>query len=150
MISCFYSSFVFLLISIIAIFTRTYIYSLLFFILFTTSIIVHSQYANTYFNILDKISILAIVLYGGFTFINKINTINTIRTIRTIDNGIINVEKYYHILIIISTFLTTIYLYYFGFIYNKYCFCQEPQIANLYHSLLHVISFLGHLMIILL
>ena len=49
-----------------------YVYSFLFCILTITSLIVH--YKNNYYtNIIDKIAVLSIVLYGGYMLCNKIN-----------------------------------------------------------------------------
>lgn len=132
---CFYSSFVFLMNSGLAGIHKYYLYSLLFFILFATSLIFHSN-TNNYMLFIDKISIFAIVFYGGSLF-----TLKSIQCNPCFCN-------LYLIITIISTFLLTIYLYYYGFLQKKYCYHQDITIANLYHSFLHLISFIGHSLII--
>ena len=132
---CFYSSFVFLMNSGLAFIHRYYFYSMLFLILFATSLIVHSN-TNNYTLFIDKISIFAIVFYGGVMFAAKSIQCNT------------RFCSLYRIIIIITTFLLTIYLYYYGFLQKKYCYNPDEIIANLYHSLLHLISFIGHSLII--
>jgi hypothetical protein len=67
------SSLVFVTNIITAYINEQYVYSFLFCILTITSLIVH--YKNNYYtNIIDKIAILSIVLYGGYMLCNKINT----------------------------------------------------------------------------
>ena len=86
--------------------------------------------------IIDKIAILMVVLYGGYLFYTK--------CLRPIDfNQIV------YMIAIVSTFLLTIYLYYFGYSQNQYCFCEDEKLANQYHSFLHFISSLGHVLIVL-
>ena len=58
--------------------------------------------------------------------------------------------KIYTSALIISTFLTTIYTYYYGYVTSQYCFHADINIANMYHSVLHFISFFGHLCITIL
>jgi hypothetical protein len=72
-----------------------------------------------------------IVSYGGYMLYNKITS-----------------EKYLRCLIIITTFLICIYLYIYGFINKKYCFCHTEYIAQQYHFFLHIISSIGHHFII--
>lgn len=127
---CFYSSFVFLMNSGLAGIHKYYLYSGLFFALFATSLIVHSN-TNNYTLLIDKIAIFAIVFYGGKMLIEKYRTNNP-----------------YITMTIISTFLLTIYLYYYGYLHNKYCYHPDEPIANLYHSFLHLVSFIGHVLII--
>lgn len=56
----------------------------------------------------------------------------------------------YPCLIIILTFLGCIYFYIYGFITNKYCFCDEKCIAQKYYFIMHFISSIGHHFIIFL
>lgn len=134
--SCFYSSFIFLVNSIVAFYFGYMFYSIIFFILLLTSLIVHSTH-NIYAMIIDKIVILLIVFYGGYLFYTK--------CLRPID-----CKQSVYIILIISTFMITIYLYYYGYLNTKYCFCENKQVANLYHSFLHFVSALGHILIVLL
>jgi len=134
--SCFYSSIVFITNSILALYYNYLVYSLLFFILVITSLIVHSN-NNIYALVIDKIAIFAIAFYGGYLFFEKCKHITTTSQI---------------ILAIITvyTFLATIYLYYYGYMNNTYCYHEDKCIGNLYHSLLHVIASVGHNIIVIL
>uniref|UniRef100_A0A6C0DN44 Uncharacterized protein n=1 Tax=viral metagenome TaxID=1070528 RepID=A0A6C0DN44_9ZZZZ len=113
-----------------AYFNEQYLYSFLFFILTITSLVVHYN-DNFYTNVIDKIAVLSIVLYGGYVLCNKINT-----------------NKWLNLLIIIVAFLLCIYLYIYGFIVKEYCFCDKKCVAQTYHFVMHVISSIGHHFII--
>jgi hypothetical protein len=134
---CFYSSTIFLVNSIAAFYFDYYLYSLFFFMLVITSLVVHSNNNNNniYTNIIDKISILFIVFYGGYLFYKKCLLL-------------IDIKRVGLMITIVSTFLITIYLYLFGYINRQYCFCSDISLANQYHSLLHMISSIGHNLII--
>ena len=134
--SCFYSSIIFITNSFIALYYNYLVYSLLFFILVITSLIVNSN-MNIYALVIDKIAIFAIAFYGGYLFFEKCKHITSRSQI---------------ILAIITlyTFLATIYLYYYGYMNNTYCYHEDRCIGNLYHSLLHVISSIGHNIIVIL
>jgi len=123
---CFYSSLIFINNIILAYKYKYYIYSILFTFLVITSLIYHS-YSNIYTNILDKISIILVVLYGAYQFYNKCK---------------LNNNKLLYKILVIITFLSTIYFYFYGYTCNKYCF--DITKGNLYHSLLHIISSIGH------
>lgn len=131
--SCFYSSFIFLVNVILCALYDYDLYALLFFMLWVTSIIVH-LYTNLITILIDKISIILVVLYGGGIFFEKCKP---------------DIDIFY-ILSIIATFLITIYLYYFGYLCKKYCFCENKEIANIWHSILHIISSIGHGLIVFL
>jgi hypothetical protein len=68
----FYSSLFFITNAITAFLKEYYLYSFLFCILTTTSLIVHSN-DNIYTNLIDKTAVVSIVLHGGYTLYNKIN-----------------------------------------------------------------------------
>ena len=130
--SCVFSSFVFLTNSLVAYRAAYYTYSLLFFILFITSIIYHNTY-NTYTFIIDKISVISIVFYGGFLFFRKCQ--NTCHQI--------------YPTIVLFAFLYTVFLYYYGYMHDSYCFCKDKTTSDAYHSLMHIITSIGHHCIIL-
>jgi|Laugresbdmm110sn_2_1035109.scaffolds.fasta_scaffold69952_1 hypothetical protein len=113
-----------------AYFNEQYLYSFLFLILTITSLIVHYN-DNFYTNVIDKIAVLTVVLYGGYVLCNKINT-----------------NKWLNFLIIIVAFLLCIYLYIYGFIVKEYCFCDKKCIAQNYHFVMHVVGSIGHHFII--
>ena len=81
---------------------------------------------------LDKLSIGGVVLYGGYLFLTKWDSISTKMA-----------------LIIIVTFLSTIYLYYYGYTNQSYCFDKNQERGMLFHSGMHVISSIGHHLIAL-
>jgi hypothetical protein len=125
-----FSSLFFITNAITALLHEYYLYSFLFFNLTATSLVVHYN-NNFYTNIFDKISVLSIVLYGGYTLYNKINT-----------------YKWLKLFSFIVTFLLCIYLYIYGFIVKEYCFCQEKSVSQKYHVIMHAIGSIGHHFII--
>lgn len=146
---CFYTSFLFLINVVVCLLYQDppEIYALLFFALFTTSIIFHGSQSEdihilwrSSLMILDKISIIGVVLYGGYVFFRK----------SLCGCGWIDEVKILHISCIIYTFVLTIYLYYFGFLHKKYCFHENKMVANIWHSFLHLVSCIGHILIVLL
>ena len=105
--SCLYSSFIFIINALVAYYYEYYIYSLNFFGLFITSIIHHSTY-NIYTKLLDKISIISVVSYGGWLFYNKI-----------MNNAFCYCYTHYILcIVIIKTFFATIYLFYYGYYFT--------------------------------
>lgn len=136
---CFYSSFIFLVNVFIASYYKYYIYALLFFILWITSLIVHAN-CNIYTNLLDKLAISLVVLFGGYIFYTKL--------IEKYDT--IMMSQIMMIITIIATFLLTIYLYCYGYFCNDYCFYQDDDVSQLWHSLMHCIGSFGHICIVLL
>jgi hypothetical protein len=134
---CFYSSFIFLLNSILAFYYEYYVYAFLFLLLVCTSLIFHST-INIYTNLLDKISIFLVVLYGSYLFYTKL-----IVKVKTDF-----IATYIYAFFIINTFLITIYLFYYGYFTNNYCYSEDLELANNYHSLMHFISSFGHICII--
>jgi len=82
---------------------------------------------------MDKIFILAIVLYGGHLLYKKTN-----------------INNQYQVFLIILTFLTSIFLFYYGYCVNQYCYHPDKCISNRYHCMLHILSSLGHHWIIFL
>jgi len=124
------SSLFFVTNTLTAYFSEQYLYSFLFFALTTTSLIVHYR-DNYYTNVIDKIAVSSIVLYGGYKLFHKINT-----------------EKWLNCLMIIIAFLICIYFYIYGFIVKEYCFCDKKCIAEKYHFIMHVVSSIGHHFII--
>jgi len=157
--TCFYSSFLFLINTTICWYYGYFIYASLFFALFVTSIIVHS-YTNIYTILIDKISIISVVLYGGYVFLKKIREPGDIERCvgrQSEASGVYSevcpthgdhIEKLVHGVLIVYTFIVTLYLYYIGFLYNSYCFCENPIVANMWHSFLHLVSCIGHGMIV--
>ena len=135
-----FSSLIFITNVLTAYYKRDYIYSSLFFSLTVTSILFHSK-PNLYLNIIDKISIFSIFLYGSYQLSQKISQPITIGN---------TIGYSGQILLIVATFLATIYLYIYGYWFQKYCFHENPQIGDQYHSLVHLIGSIGHHLILFL
>ena len=101
---------------------KYYLYSFLF--LFLSSIIYHETKDESV-KLLDKLFIYNIVFTGGYLlFLHNNFDIPTI--------------------LAIIFFISNIYLYYFGFFCNKYVFDNDKNIAENFHSLLHLTGSLGH------
>jgi hypothetical protein len=135
--SCQCSPLIFIINIFIGIYCDYFLYSLLFFCLIITSLIYHTYYTEFAY-IIDKVSILYVVLYGILLFYQKIYCINT---------TILNLLS---IIIIVSTFLSVFYLYYYGHYSKEYCFNENIDIAYHYQSMIHYITFVSHSLIMLL
>lgn len=147
---CFYTSILFLIVATKALYNNYIPYGLLWLQLSFTSIIYHgSMYSESnkdYLLSYDKASAYLVVLYGAYLLLDKITCFfdNTNKKYK------INLCSIITIFIIIGSFLTTIYLYHYGYQISKYCFDDNKEIAHFYHIVLHLLSIIGHLLIILL
>jgi hypothetical protein len=137
--TCFYSSFVFVINILLALYCEYYLYAALFCTLLITSLLHHSHY-NCLTTIVDKIAIYCVVLYGGHLFYMKILVNNEMVTAK---QGVLSV-------IIGITFLSTIVLYYYGYLHSCLCFSADKTQSYLFHSLIHYITTIGHCCIMLL
>jgi hypothetical protein len=136
--SCFYSSFVFTINVLVAFYCKHYLYAALFFTLLITSLLHHCQY-TLLTNIIDKIAIFSIVFYGGWIFYTKL-----------LDNETLSKTQLVLSFFIVLTFLSTAILYYYGYLNNCLCFCEDTNTANLFHSFMHCVVCLGHCCIMVL
>jgi len=126
----FYSSTLFLTNVIINFYFKYYLYSFLFLLLTISSLVHHSN--NTYSTYLcDQISIIFVVLYGLFICYNKIYK-----------------KKYLNLFLILILFLSTIFFYHYGYKIEYYCFSKDKNISDSYHVLMHLISSIGHHLIV--
>ena len=118
------SSLVFLTNVIIGIYCTHYLYSLLFFMLTVSSLAVHTE--DTFWvNLIDKIIIFSIFLYGLYITCTRVKTAK-------------------NIFFIVSTFLFCVVVYIFGFFNNCFCFDESSDIAKSYHVCMHIIGSIGH------
>ena len=125
---CFYSSFIFLLNSILCSLYQEHYYSFTFKMLFITSILFHS---NQSFFYIDQLAVLQCVLYGMYQIYKKID------------------YTFYQAIVltcITLCFIATIILFYYGYIFK--CFCYDPIYSDYYHSFIHYITFVGHVLIL--
>jgi hypothetical protein len=127
-----YSSLIFITNLVAALIKKYFTYSLLFFFLIITSVIFHSN-NNIYTNVLDKIAVISIVLYGSYMLYNKMSK-----------------DKCLKITLIITSFLSVIFLFVYGYFTKKYCYNPDRCVGNQFHCLLHIISSIGHHFIIFL
>ena len=118
------------------------LYGLLFLSLIITSIIHHTYYTE-FTTIIDKISILYVILYGSMLFYQKIFFIDTINYSFLSRYNLLSI-------VIVLTFLSIFYLYHYGYYNKKYCFDTSIDTAYKYHSLIHYISCFSHTLIMLL
>ena len=126
----FYSSFIFLTNAVTAFRYGNYTYSLLFVLLFITSIVYRIYDKHVYTFILDRFLIVCVIGYGGYVFCSK------------------NISRIFSCLII-GSFLTIMYLFYYGYTMSIYCYDPNENVSNGYHSLLHLISSIVHHLIIM-
>jgi len=108
-----------------------YIYAWLFLLLTSSSILIHSRIFEEDFHfhnnliLIDKTIIYSIALYGGYVYWKSLNQI----------------PSHYFPVISISI---VIWYYVIGYFSNKYCFDENKEIAEIYHSMIHIIGSLGH------
>ena len=141
---CVYSSLVFVTNVFSALYYNHYFYAFLFLCLTITSI-AHHTYNTVYTGIIDKIPVYAVILYGGFVFYNKYIKDLIIDSDLTTDlNSITNIKA----ALIVSTFLSVVFLYTYGHLTDNYSFHPSHSVSQMYHSLLHIISSVGHHFII--
>jgi hypothetical protein len=131
---CIYSSMVFAINATVNYWYGYYIYSAFFVFLLTTSVIYHAN-KTIYTYVFDKLAILCVVIYGCYLFYKKIYAGN-------VNWGLASA--------IILSFLSTIYLYYYGDMCEQFCFSPEKCEQEWFHGLIHLISSVGHLMIVFL
>jgi hypothetical protein len=140
--SCFYSSFVFLLNVSVALYYGYYVYAGLFVALFITSLLHHTHYTFLT-TVIDKIVIFSIVFYGVYIFYKKIvEYLNSEESL--------NIKQYILSFLIIFTFLSTIVLYYYGYFFKCFCYCEDAFEADLFHYFMHCFVFCSHCCIVLL
>ena len=133
---CIYSSFVFLTNVVAGIYFKQYLYAFLFLLLTYTSIVYHSS-KTLLSSILDKIALYSIIFYGGYKFYINVKNQDQIY--------VKNIFKY---IFIVTTFISVVYLYSYGYLTNNYVFHPEYKMSQLYHVLMHLISSIGHHIII--
>ena len=120
------------------------LYALLFLSLIITSLLHHTYYTE-FTTIIDKISILYIILYGSMLFYQKIYLIDSTNYI-----SISRIVSIILSILIVFTFLSIFYLYHYGYYNKKYCFDSSIDTSYTYHSLIHYISCFSHVLIMIL
>jgi hypothetical protein len=111
-------------------------YSTWFYLLTVTSLLMHGFFpGNIYMNLIDKIPTVGIVVTGGYYALEKTQRLSVL-------------NKVVYSSLIISSFISTVYLFYYGYYTNSFCYDEDINIAKNYHALLHLISCAGHHVII--
>jgi hypothetical protein len=124
---------------------------------------IHSDFGNkmVYFAFLiDKI-ILYLVVFSGFCLIckkmytpsiydNNPNTVSYPTYFYDIDNLTTHFSEWILLFFIITTFLSTIFLYFYGYIRGTFSFHPDHETSDKWHSMIHYISSFGHHCILLL
>jgi hypothetical protein len=82
-------------------------------------------------NYIDKVFILAIVLHGFNRVSQRFKDTNKVLLYGSI-----------------ATFLSTILLFYAGYYFGIWCYDKDEQKRMFWHSFLHVLSSVGHHMIV--
>ena len=112
-------------------FYENYFYAAAFMFLTITTLFYHSHMTSKLIYVIDKIAIIIVVLHGSYFFYIKCLDIE-------------NPIDYFYATIIVITFLSTLFLYYYGFQCKQYCFSLDNDVAQFYHVLIHIISSVGH------
>jgi aminopeptidase-like protein len=131
-----FSSLLFITNVLSAFYKKYYIYCFLFLGLTITSIMYHYN-KNSYSSVIDKVFVLAVVLYGGYMLYVK--TAYHTHTHTHIMSGVI-----------LLTFFSCLILFCYGYLVNDYCYHPDKNVGNMFHGILHIISSLGHHLIIFL
>jgi hypothetical protein len=134
----FYSSLVFFLNVVIGFHYGYNLYASLFLLLMITSLCHHSSYTCST-KIVDKIAIYLVVFYGGYLFYEKV---------REKKSENLSTKTLILFFLIISTFLSTIILYYYGYMTNSLCYCEDSALANSFHAFMHCVGSFGHICIV--
>lgn len=132
-----YSSCIFTSNILTTFFNGCYFYCFLFCCLTVSSLIFHYEQKDSdhvsIANIVDKICISAIVSYGGYMLYQKYS----------LDNPIL-------VGLIVIAFIWCIFLFFYGYYVNDYCYHPDKCVGNKYHCMLHLISSIGHHLIVFL
>lgn len=122
---------VFLTNSLTAVYMHNYLYSILFLNLFCTSLLCRFHVSESTY-LIDIVAIYLTVVYGAYLYILHFMHFSAV------SHGVI-----------LSTFLFTVFFHHYGYITKEYSYNKDIYVAKQYNSLVHIISSLGHHMIIL-
>jgi hypothetical protein len=137
----FFSSMIFITNIIVTYYNKYYVYCCFFIMLLITSLVLHFNKPSLFLNLIDKVSIICVSIYGAYLLLKK-----TIKMIEEKNNYVVLV-----ILVGLSllTFLFDNYVYFYGYFIGDYCFHENKTIANAYHVLMHILSSMIHNFIVL-
>ena len=127
---CFYSNFIFLINVIVAIYYKYYTYAAVFMFLTMSSLYHHSHYTNIT-RIVDKVAVYLVAFYGGYLFYSKLKN----------HTEPMSGKELILSFIIMSSFLSTILLYYYGYMTNSFCyFAKILSLPNIFMRLCIVLD----------
>lgn len=109
-----------------------YVYCMLFCSLTGSSLMFHYN-KNIYTNVIDKVCILGVVSYGGYVLYNKSTP-----------------EKIIHVSFAVFSFMVTIFIFFYGYWVKDYCYHPDRHIGDKYHCMLHIVSSIGHHLVLVL
>jgi len=137
----FFSSMIFITNIIVTYYNKYYVYCCFFIMLLITSLVLHFNKPSLFLNLIDKVSIICVSIYGAYLLLKK-----TIKMIEEKNNYVVLV-----LLVGLSllTFLFDNYVYFYGYWIGDYCFHENKTIANAYHFLMHILSSMIHNFIVL-
>ena len=118
--------------TVVAFYKDYVIYGILFLILTITSVLTHYTY-DPFIRKVDKLAIYAVVLYGAYHMIRHLS-----------------MEQWFHAIIIVGLFFSTIIMYHYGQETGTMCFDSNHNIACMYHGVMHIIGSIGHHLIFVL
>ena len=112
----------------------------------------YSESYKDYLLSYDRASAYLVVLFGAYLLLHKITCFsdNNNNNKNNKKYKKFNICYFLTIIVIIISFMTTIYLYHYGYQISKYCFDNNKETAHFYHMILHLLSIIGHLLIVLL
>jgi hypothetical protein len=137
-----YSSMIFFINIIFSFIYKYYVGSVLFLFLLITSLFVHSN-NNLYVNIIDKIAIILLIFYGFYVYIPKCIKIKE-------HKGDKLLHKIFISIMTLFTFILGCFIYIYGYLNNEYCWNKNKNIAGMYHSIMHMVNSIGHILLVIL
>ena len=118
---------------LVGLYLSYYVYTLLFFILLSTSIINHSGFDIKRIKQWDRTAVISVGVYGAYMMIQK-----------GLFNGSIGC------MLTIGCFLFCVIMYDYGSRIQRYCFDANPFISCFYHACMHLVGSVGHHFIMIL
>ena len=126
------SSLLFLTNVFTTLYVQQYLYAALFMLLFMSSVLYRLLESEDILA-LDKVFVYSVVGYGAYVYAKKFRQLSPLA----------------HALIL-GTFVSTIYIYHYGYQIKSLSFDPDPEIAEKFYAVLHFLSSVGHHCIILL
>ena len=130
-----YTSYIFFINVLVGLIVGHYTYAVIFLILSITSIIHHSMLTDITENI-DKSVVYLVIIYGGYIFYNNVKFTTCYEIIMT--------------LVIVISFVLTGVFYSYGKCNNCLCWDPDLEVGRVYHSVMHCMGSVAHILIMLL